>query len=382
MTRLTPIRVRGKRKPKPRQTPASSLPQGNDDTSEEDDTVPPPGKRAKHTVSAVLANRKMRRPRSLIESLPLEVLEAILLYCRTFALPRASHLIGAKLSGKATLFKLFFAAFHDTWDQGFGKPRNLPYLVDDPRCGDAMISQCRGDPEMQSELLALPWVTLDFLLDAQQVWADKYARDRPYEHWKDRESFTQDDTHHAKHGPLREAFDPSRDDIYNARRCFEADYRGAQRGMFEWGVMRPSRMQDVHPLTRMPLSLITGPWTIEDRRLVFWIMRAGSTGHTTAYNHAPWEARVDAIRNLTINASKPENFVETCLMGTEAVVDGDHDLWLYHGIPPDVIVKLTDEIYKRLDWGDDDEETRQILRRTKGYLQDSMVRSTWRLNNA
>jgi hypothetical protein len=81
---------------------------------------------------------------------------------------------------------------------------------------------------------------------------------------------------------------------------------------------------------------------------------------------------------MIIRASEPDDFVNMCLMGTENLLDEGMDLWLYHALPADVAGDMVEEISKRLDWGDDKEETREVLRRTKGYLQDSITRNSWR----
>jgi hypothetical protein len=94
-----------------------------------------------------MATRKIRH-RNTLDSLPSEILESILLYSANLALPRVSNFIGAKLSGRATLLRLFILAFHDTWEQWFGIPTN-PAIVHGPWLENAQHVPCRGDPKFQ-----------------------------------------------------------------------------------------------------------------------------------------------------------------------------------------------------------------------------------------
>lgn len=134
---LTKIHVKGKRK-----TPATSRPQALCEQQ-------PPFKapRTRKSLSSVMATRKTRH-RNTLDSLPAEILENILLYSANLALPRVSNFIGAKLSGRATLLRLFILAFHETWEQWFGIPTN-PAIVHGPWLENAQHVPCRGDPKLQ-----------------------------------------------------------------------------------------------------------------------------------------------------------------------------------------------------------------------------------------
>lgn len=381
---LTPLHVRGKRKSKPpaaASSRASSL-SSHRDSALEDDGAPPPAQKPKRSLSATIAHRKASRRHSPIENLPLEILEPILLYCRSFALPRASHLIGAKLSGKATLFKLFFAAFHDTWKQGFGKTSRGPasFLLEG---SDKMLSELEsfaGDPELQSEMLKLPWVKIDFVLETQQVWADKYARDRPYEHWLGSEfECGPPISHDLKHSPPSSSEGSS----FNARACFEADYSQLLSWDLEMagevGECYLMRTHDVHPLAHIPPKLLAGPWTEPQRRLFFWLMRSIAGGHARKVL-PPWETRVECIRNALINVPSPDMVIEKCLMVGEKVMECSPEPWLFRDLPTDVAGDLVDDISKRLKWGDDSEDTQHMLVRTRGRILDAVDGRYWRKN--
>lgn len=101
------------------------------------------------------------QPRTSLDRLPAEILESILLYSGSVALPRSSPVIGAKLSSRATLLRFFIWGFHDTWDQWFGIPfRKTPEglkVQDEPTKShtsqEAKYFPCDGDPELQVRCL-------------------------------------------------------------------------------------------------------------------------------------------------------------------------------------------------------------------------------------
>ena len=129
---LTPISIRGKRKP----AKASS------NASKPLDLVP---RKAQRSLASVLATQTYRS-RASLESLPAEILESIFLYSASLSLPRASAVIGLKLSSKATRLRAFIWAFHDTWDQWFGIPRIMLHKPDPQR---EAHGACDGDPILQ-----------------------------------------------------------------------------------------------------------------------------------------------------------------------------------------------------------------------------------------
>lgn len=134
---LTPVRVRGKRK-----TSSSIIPNLAMDNLW-------CHKKIKRSLASVRASHSSRHRPSL-QNLPVELLESILLYSTNLALPRSSPLLGAKLSGKATLLRLFIVVFHDTWDQCFGIPKGKLQGSRGSRKGK--LFRCEGDFSFQVEL--------------------------------------------------------------------------------------------------------------------------------------------------------------------------------------------------------------------------------------
>ncbi|CCE31934.1 uncharacterized protein CPUR_05791 [Claviceps purpurea 20.1] len=293
---------------------------------------------------SVHARCSSRSPPSL-QNLPLELLENIFLYSWNFALPRSSPLLGAKLSGKATLLRLFMAAFHDTWDRRFGISVKQTSSSDFPKLPD-------NDVSCQSDLLSMPWVDIDFILEAQQIWADKYARGRCYRHYETEGSTTQDlyeKNVHARDRHLQHVRQHQEKTWkFDARACFEADYERALQfppGIENILLNSVWGSADVHPKVRLPVDLITGPWDEEKKRRLFWLVRAGvylMDSETETF----WEVKLAGFDAAVITPEKPDPLVLRCLITPM--------LWI--SLPPDVthnrIVKMCRRIVRGVDTHD------------------------------
>ena len=111
---LTPIRVRGKRKPRDTTTNPKKR------TREED---------AQNRAYRSPKIRQLRVPKkSLLErELPLEIIELIFTYSENVNFPRSSPLLGRLLSGRQTLVGTVVAAFGPTWDATFGSAEGVPH---------------------------------------------------------------------------------------------------------------------------------------------------------------------------------------------------------------------------------------------------------------
>lgn len=326
---LTPITIRGKRK-----TPLTR----------------PPLRFSKHpaklrrTVASVRAARTLG-DRPSLEMLPAEVLESIFLYSGNIALPRSSHIIGAKLSDRATRLRFFTWAFHETWDQWFGIPADRSICRGPWPEGCEEYLPCAGDPDLQSQVLAQPWADVDFILLAQQNWANKFARHRFYQHlapWVD----SVREAGHQRKGFVH----------FNASECFEADFNQA----LEWPLIeRPLRWggYEVHPRARIPVDLITGPWDEEKHRRLFWLVRGGATFDCQQQRPPPWEVRLDCLRNAVLGVSEPQLLIFNCLVGSNS-----GSSWLFQDLPQEVIRKdIVLGTEERLKWGADSTQGRAIL---------------------
>ncbi|KZL86376.1 actin cortical patch protein [Colletotrichum incanum] len=238
---LTPIKVRGKRG----KAPSSKVP-----------IKQPAQKRTSRLSSRLTTKRK-----SLLErQLPLEIIERIFVLSENLNFPRCSPLVGRLLSGRSTLVNLLIAAFHPTWDCWFGVDRRVLKTVlkrgateDSPRVRrhESFPEFFPGDPEFQSSVLASPWIDVDIICDARQVWAWRFARDRWYSH--------------SHVGPKEEetgqynSFELTHDRVggfghFDSRGCFNYDW-------LAYGLKgsKPTLdfYVDVHPKTTVPDGLIT-----------------------------------------------------------------------------------------------------------------------------
>ncbi|KAL7938049.1 hypothetical protein V8C35DRAFT_139762 [Trichoderma chlorosporum] len=329
---LTRVHVRGKRK-----TPATNRPQAVNEQ--------PPAKalRTRKSLSSVMSSRATRH-RSTLDSLPAEILESILLYSGNLSLPQVSNFIGTKLSGRATLLRLFIQAFHDTWDQWFGIPTN-PAIVHGPWLRDAQHVPCGGDPAFQTRVLAQPWITIDLMLQAQQTWYENHGKGRHYQHG----TFWIDDAHKVGHD-YKGGFSH-----FDARECFEADYQQA----VKWPAFAARGIhwfsQDIHPLTRIPDRLIIGPWDDEMQRQLFWLCRGGYLTCGKLFPHLTWEVKLDLIRNSMLNAEVPNLLAINCLYRT----------WVFDALPADVVRQEIVGLERRIQWGGDPLQTKDLLRRVR-----------------
>ncbi|KAF4448209.1 hypothetical protein F53441_8370 [Fusarium austroafricanum] len=333
---LTPIHIRSKRKyhsanrPSPLRTPPSML---GDDAR--------PSKKMRRSLSNVLASRATRW-RPVLQALPTEILESIFLYSANVALPRSAPILGAKLSGRATLIRFIIWAFQDTWEQCFGAPEKA-FALDK--------NNIFGDRYLQSTVLNLSWVNADFLLQAQQIWVDKCAKVWHYQHYlprmdEDGDPFIYGHSHQFEGGVGH----------FNSQECFEADYQEVLswkpfENVGSWGG------RDVHPRIRIPTTLITGPWDEKRLRLLFWLRRGGII-YGVEEDETSWEIQLDCLRNAFIDAPEP-NVLITNLIDLTA---------LCRGLPRDIAREQRRRIDQRLKWGADSVVSKEILQEVYGRI--------------
>ncbi|KAG5970835.1 hypothetical protein E4U56_007229 [Claviceps arundinis] len=302
-----------------------------------------PSKRQK-TIQSLpsVPARCSSRSRPSLQTLPVELLEIIFLCSMDLALPRASPLLGAKLSAKSTRLRAFMMGFHDTWDRYFGIPRHEIYKSirnDEPAL--------KGEEELQAALLSMPWVDIDFILEAQQTWANVYAAGRCYQHhvgdccqlfpsWEKVSHIGHPYQQHAlqhEEGALK----------FNARACFEAEYERALQYPpmpfhFLPCVLRGSLEVNIN--VPLPVELITGPWDEEKKRRLYWLSRGGQCHGGTSYSwfEYPWEVRLACLNAAVIYAEKLDPLILNCLIGG----------WLFEDVPKDAkrepLVKLCNRI--------------------------------------
>lgn len=116
-------------------------------------------------------------------------------------------------------------------------------------------------------------------------------------------------------------------------------------------------MTEIHPKVRIPRSLITGPWTEDQRKLLYWLCRAG---YDILKDPPPWEDRLLCVQRAVIDAEHPDVLVKHCLLNHPQV---------YQDIPRAELIREIQRLQKRLDWGGDAGEARTVLRSVGRALQ-------------
>lgn len=145
----------------------------------------------------------------------------------------------------------------------------------------------------------------------------------------------------------------------DARACFEADYERAA-GWPAFQAEQASRWgtQDVHPMVRLPVQLVTGPWDQESRRRLFWLTRGGVRLGSHDANLASWEVKLQCLDNAVVFAEEPDALVINCLVSR----------WALTGLPEDVVRKRLVHLDRRIEWGGDPPAVKDVLRRTADAL--------------
>lgn len=286
---LTSVQVRGKRK----QQPTSSEPS-------EPSARPTKAKRSLHQVHAARAFN----PRARLEALPTEILEDVLLYSVNVALPRCSHVVGAKLSDRATLIRFCMVVFDDTWGKHLGKQPGRTKTRDDPRHAKVEVSNIPlpslNHPPAnhpQTALLTQPWAKVDILLQAQQAWAQRYQPTLRYQYlqpWGT--SLTEPTT-------------------YEPSTSFDEDYKYM---VHMWrtdvsSVNTIRSVKEINSFTRAPQRLFHGPWSEEMLRRIFFFWRAGADLDATV-DAIPWEYRIVAFNEAIKDPANPPWAFIKCVM--------------------------------------------------------------------
>lgn len=82
-----------------------------------------------------------------------------------------------------------------------------------------------------------------------------------------------------------------------------------------------------------------------------------------ATNTLTWEVKIDCLRNAVLSAPEPNILVINCLMRS----------WIFTDLPADVVRKeLLIDLERRLEWGGDTIEVREVLGWTRSALYLSL----------
>ncbi|TQN73586.1 hypothetical protein CSHISOI_01883 [Colletotrichum shisoi] len=281
------------------------------------------------------AKRLASKRKSLLErQIPLEIMEQIFVLSENLNLPRCSPLLGRLLSGRSTLVRLFIAAFQPTWDCCFGVNRQEVKTVHNKRtdmqadtttpwCFDFVSESYLGDPEFQSGILACQWLSMDIILEAQRVWARRFACDRWFSHTH--VSLEDEDAKHCYHPTHNRSGGFGH---FESTGCFEYDW-------VQYGIngVKPSLnfYVDVHPHTTIPDELVMGPWTTQQQMILFWLRRGSARIQP---NSQTWEILLKGIQNAVTDRSpnhQDGRLIQMLLLQEDffptQILDKDHYIW-------------------------------------------------------
>ncbi|EPE08439.1 actin cortical patch protein [Ophiostoma piceae UAMH 11346] len=112
-----------------------------------------------------LSRRPKNRPVPFDRRFPFEIIERIFLLSKNLNLPKSSPRLGWLLSGRRTLIEMVILAFGPTWD-----------LFTDGYNGTALnVQDALGEnvAKFQTSILTYSWAKVDLLLDAEHLWVQR-----------------------------------------------------------------------------------------------------------------------------------------------------------------------------------------------------------------
>ncbi|KAL8387286.1 hypothetical protein RB595_010022 [Gaeumannomyces hyphopodioides] len=242
------------------------------------------------------ALRRTRRQKTSLLDLPGWFLVDVFMLEKNFSFPRCCGWIGRALSHPYDLRRLIADGFSPTWDVWFGCAAQevVAYQCLPDSAYDAWIrdkDRFGGDPKLQSDILAQKWLTLDRLLQAQQLW---FATKRTWTPTYYRVPLPWRLLIKRGHGSPSLGFEGFLQDTdFSVREQFELEYKAAVADMAVIPTHPPlyPNMLEVHQATCFPDRLITGPWAEDDVKLLFWLGRAGAV----MSNNQSWEIVIEGL---------------------------------------------------------------------------------------
>lgn len=255
---------------------------------------------------------------SALERLPTELLERVFHFCLNLGLPRASPIVGAKLSSTTVFNGTMFAAFGPTWDSWYGREK----VVEEVEGNDEISDD--GDAELQSAVLRCRWADLPTLLQAKEHWIESYATDRTFQphcrlsaaqnavEYKTPWSFT-----NTRPDFLKELNPPEEqegEDEENATllpppsltqtEYLDADYSAFEAftseldGDWPWTAISWAAHPHISPSTEIPHSLLLGPFTPTSLKQLFYLIKSGAT--VSWHSSTSGESALEGLRSAII----------------------------------------------------------------------------------
>ncbi|KAI1007845.1 hypothetical protein K3495_g380 [Podosphaera aphanis] len=192
-------------------------------------------------------NRKTRSC-AMLESLPSEILEIILFACLNVDLPRSSPLLGAKLSCRYIYVRFILSIFKSSWER---------FYFPTTRGKDLDYNQT--EKNLKSNALRCRWASLPVILEAKKIWIESLPDFYQKEHAKSHDYITAN---------------PEEDlnlqyEIFSIALNSEGCY-----GHFD--VLQLFIIDNCAIGVQIPNRLLQGPWSDEDVKYLFWIIKSGA----------------------------------------------------------------------------------------------------------
>ncbi|KAG5970823.1 hypothetical protein E4U56_007217 [Claviceps arundinis] len=188
----------------------------------------------------------------------------------------------------------------------------------------------------------MPWADIDFILDAQQAWANNYARGRSLIYDEDITTMYGEEWDISFAPAFRQHEHFPGELTFDARAWFETNYDRALAHEFSIYTFSEDMLLGMQTFSDhlVPVDLITGPWDEEKRRRLFWLARGNLDFISDApyIDSLPVEVKLACIDAVVISAEKLDPLIANLLLGS----------WLLEDLPQDAkherLVKLCHRI--------------------------------------
>lgn len=344
--KLTPIRVRGKRRQPKRSNKTSAQSEKMPDMADQ-----PEPKRIKkhHTKASNGIGGMLSKDVPRLLQLPQEVLERVFIASKNLSLPLVNRELRRRLSTDSIKYQLVGAAFGPTWDAWYGidnyelhsyvgwgldvdRIEGEPAFQVSPLFTRPPTEYCTyqsftiiTDTPCQSVILACSWAKLDMLLTAYDIWARQHAGTRAYftiprlcEERLSKAPETGSLYEQAYSAVESESSDRPRSSNMNMRQKLAFDLNNFQRLAGDLQTAASSSLHesmwhaqsllgshlDIHPGTAICNDLLSGPFESEEdgsiamgedkARRLFWLVRGGAR----LQEEQTWEVTRDGFRAI------------------------------------------------------------------------------------
>ncbi|KAL2069154.1 hypothetical protein VTL71DRAFT_15492 [Oculimacula yallundae] len=237
----------------------------------------------KRTLKTIKSKRKM----SLLEKLPVELLERVFQFCLNLDLPQASPVLAGKLASATIYNWTLMRVFGPSWDRGYARQdvadeKKYEVTVDSGEWGEE-------DGELQSRVLRCRWASLEVLLRAKEVWVRRFAEDRvfdPHYFLKERNLTT---TSPDPDDPKSDVNSEPLPNLTNIPPPYPTPFEYLQTdytdflhftsfsdGSWPFHTISWSSHADLSPALEIPHSLLSSPFTFPKLQFLFYLLKHGA----------------------------------------------------------------------------------------------------------